>query len=173
MQVTGCCVGSVRKVGRSAVLQELKRSLLPICSRLNFELDLAIVGIRLSQGDVLIIDEYKNYLQTLLPSDEVRNLAMSISGVLTLPPIFPRGLPWRPVDQGKNVDPANTISWQCEDGVGFGHCCDVLSALLKVNPIIPRMAFLDPYSLCLIQGQTQIPPQAVFRTITCLSSYGC
>ena len=50
--------------------------------------DLAIIGLRLRQGDWHIIDDYSEYLAPFLPTNKVRKIAMGICGMLRCPVKF-------------------------------------------------------------------------------------
>lgn len=73
---------------REENLHELKINIKPLTRALRLENDLAVIGLRLTQGDWKIIDDYEQYMSPFLPTPKVRKVVMGLCGMLRCPVKF-------------------------------------------------------------------------------------
>ena len=130
-------------------IETLQKTLKPVCKRLLIDPDLALVGVRLRQGDFYIIDDYKDYLHILLPTDEVRKMAMGVCGILTHPARFTRNL-WEYPDK-------------FEHEISFEGATEMLCELFNINPMVARMTMMDKAALNEIETTFKISKKTVKR----------
>ena len=125
----------------------MKRYAVPVCKRLFIDSELALIAIRIRQGDFYIIEDYQSYLNILLPNEQVRKLAMSVCGIMTLPIMFNRKF-------DKYPD-------QFDHAITFEGACEMLCEMLNINPIVPRMMMFDPDTLSMIEERFGMPKKAL------------
>eukprot|EP01022_Parablepharisma_sp_SALTPOND_P003655 TRINITY_DN114_c0_g1_i2.p1 TRINITY_DN114_c0_g1~~TRINITY_DN114_c0_g1_i2.p1 ORF type:complete len:1555 (+),score=215.65 TRINITY_DN114_c0_g1_i2:2808-7472(+) len=132
---------------RTSAIEDLKRYLTPVCKRLFIDPELALIAIRIRQGDFYIIEDYQNYLNILLPNENVRKFAMGVCGVLTLPVKFNREF--------------NEYPDQFNHALTFEGACEMLCELLNINPIVPRIMMFDDNTLNMIEERFGMSKKAV------------
>ena len=120
---------------------------MPLFKRLNVDAELALLAIRLRQGDFYIIEDKAQYLQAMLPTPEIRKLTMGLCGILTCPIKFRRVLGNYPVKHRYNVT--------------FEGALEMLSDILGINPIVARLVAFDPNAYEYVQTQHDFPKSAV------------
>lgn len=128
-------------------LEQLMDCLKPVCKQFNIDYELALIAIRIRQGDIFIIEDRQDYMQTLLPCENLRKFAMGVCGVLTLPIRFQRKFEHYP----KNFHQEAT----------FESSCEILCDMLNINPIVPRIMMLDDEALDLVETNFGFPKKAV------------
>ncbi len=132
---------------RHVEIENLKKYMTPVCKRLAIDPDLALIGVRLRQGDFYIIEDYADYLSILLPSENIRKMAMGITGMLTLPITFKRSF--------------GTYPEEFKADLSFESACEMICDMLNINPIVPRMMMLDDVALNLIESKYGFSRKAV------------
>jgi len=141
---------------RISAIEDLKKYMSPICKRLCIDPTLALIGIRLRQGDFYIIEDYMSYLHILLPTPNARKLAMGVTGFMTLPIQFNR-------EFGKYPATFNHATT-------FEGANEMLCELLKINPIVPRMMMLDDDTLKLIENKFGMSRKVIAWLVGTLSN---
>jgi hypothetical protein len=111
---------------------------------------LAIINLRIKQGDFHIINDEKEFLKGMLPNKRIRNLAMGLCGMLTNPIEF----------KYKPYKFSNTFKYSAT----FEGANEYLSDLLSLNPIIPRLVAFDLNTYEAIQDKYGIPKEIVKQT---------
>lgn len=127
---------------RLATIERLNKYLTPVAKKFFLDPDLALIAMRIRQGDFFIIEDYANYLHPLLPTSKARRLAMGMCGVMTLPISFKRQF-------YKYPD-------KFEYNLTFESAVEMLCDLLKINPIVARIMMLDDEALNLCAGKFEI-----------------
>jgi hypothetical protein len=108
---------------------------------------LSIINLRINQGDFHIINDEKEFLKGMLPNKKIRNLAMGLCGILTNPIEF----------KYKPYKFSNTFKYSAT----FDGANEVLSSLLSLNPIIPRLVAFDLNTYEAVQEKYGIPKEIV------------
>ena len=124
---------------RRRALEELQQPLEDFCKTCAIDPHLALVSVRLRQGDFFILEDLKDTIAPLLPSPDHRKLAMGLCGLLTLPIVFKR--------------PFGTYPTAFSEVLSFESACENVCSILHINPIVPRLAALDEGALKLVQEQ--------------------
>jgi len=122
---------------RLATIEELKKYVTPVAKKFFIDPDIALIAMRIRQGDFFIIEDYANYLHPLLPTPNARKLAMGMCGVMTLPVSFSREFD----------DYPDTF----EFNLTFESAVEMLCDLFKINPIVARIMMMDDKALNLCQ----------------------
>lgn len=133
--------------GRKKSLDELRPHLEKFCKTFKIDPKLALIGIRLRQGDTFIIEDEEKYLATLLPTPKIKFAAMALCGVLTQPVAFRRKFEEYPA----KFELTATFESSCE------HLCD----MLKINPIVPRLVAFEEEALKLVDEKFNFPRKSV------------
>lgn len=133
---------------RQQRIQELLPHLETFCKKLGLDVNIALIGLRLRQGDFFILEDKAEYLKVLLPTPRVMRSAMALSGILTLPISFNRKF---------GEYPANFT-----DVLSFESASENLCSILKINPIVPRLAALDEEALNMVESKFGFSRKAVF-----------
>ena len=139
---------------RKKIIGELMTCLDAFCKKIGVDLTLALVGIRLRQGDYFIIEDEASFLSMLLPTPIVRRYTMSLCGILTLPVSF----------QLKYGDYPETFT----EGLSFESASMSLCSLLKINPFVPRLMALDENTLKLVESKFGFSRKAVILYLSSL-----
>ena len=132
---------------RQGEITNLKKYMTPVCKRLRVDVDLALISVRLRQGDFYIIEDYQDYLNILLPNANVRKMAMGVCGFFTLPIQFTRKFGEYPE--------------KFTHSLTFESACEMICEMLNINPIVPRMMMLDDEALNLIESKFGFSRKAV------------
>jgi hypothetical protein len=108
---------------------------------------LAIINLRINQGDFHIINDQKEFLLGMLPNKKIRRLAMGLCGTLINPIDF-KYEPYKFSNIFKN-------------SATFDGANEILSSLLSLNPIIPRLVAFDLDTYEAIQVKYGVPKEIV------------
>lgn len=135
--------------------EELAHYIEPMCNKFGVDKNLALIGIKLRQGDFFVIEDCAAYLTPLLPTPIVRRLAMSLCGVLTHPISFK-------TKYGEYPE-------RFTDALSSESACESLCSLLKINPVVARLAALDEETLKLIEAKFGFSRKAVLLLILTLT----
>ncbi len=122
---------------RMIPLEFLQAALYPVAKKFKLDPELALIGVRLRQGDFFILEDKRDYLEILLPNDNCRKVAMGMCGTFTLPIQFKHTLG----DYPAKFKPHLTFEGSCE----------LLCSMFKINPIVARLANFDNETLDYIQ----------------------
>ena len=128
-------------------LEHLMECLKPVCKQFNLDYELALIAIRIRQGDIFIIEDRQDYIHTLLPSENLRKFTMGVCGTLTLPIRFERKFEHYP----------DSFHHQAT----FESSCEILCEMLNINPIVPRIMMLDDEALDIVETKFGFPKKAV------------
>ncbi len=150
---------------RTETLKDLRNSLKGLCQTLHIDLESALMGIRLRQGDFLILEDYKQKFVSLTNNSTLRLAAMGCSGILSLKPEF---LLSRQKAAEKSKMELMSVS--------FENSCELLCKAFKINTIVPRLALFDKSSLNELARECNLPVSVVSQYFlyiinTSLSSY--
>ena len=132
---------------RKKAIAELLPLLKEFCGKCAIDTKLALVGIRLRQGDFFILEDEKAELAPLLPSAATLKATMALCGLLTLPMGFKR--------------PFGQYPKSFTQALSFESASESLCDLFHINPIVPRLAALDEGALRLVQEQFGFSRKAV------------
>ena len=141
---------------REENVKELEENLGPLCSPFGVPLELAVVNVRLRQGDFLIIEDYQEYLTPLLPDQQCRDLAMGICGILHCPIKYQYQL--------GNYPKELTL------GGNFDRALDYMKNSLKINPLVFRLCTFDRDALKYVENQYQVPRQVLIAFLVSLAN---
>lgn len=122
---------------RKQRISELLPYLEIFCTKFGIDKTLALIGVCLRQGDFFILEDEAQFLTPILPSSRVIRAAMGLCGILTLPVSFKRKF--------------NEYPETFDDQLSFESSCENICQILKVNPIVPRLANLDNEALKLVE----------------------
>ena len=124
------------------------------CGLCHLENDLAIIGLRLTQGDWKIIDDFEQYLSPFLPTNKVRQVAMGLCGMLRCP------VRWH--------TPLYRYPDKFQFPVNFEGAVEHLADSLWFNPLVFRLVTFDKVLLDHIEKKYKIPRQCMIAFIVSL-----
>ncbi len=105
----------------------MERDLTPLANALDINKEVAILGLRLRQGDYEVIEDKAEYLKDYFPSSQERSLMKGLCGVLRAP----MGYPFKRYQQNQELP------------INFQGATEQLAKILKLNPLLFRLAALD------------------------------
>ena len=141
------------------IMIHLEKHLKPICDhKLYIDYDIAIMAIRIMQGDFFVLDDKKMYLMPFLPNSKVLDCCMGMCGMISLPVDFSNEIGHFPEMPGNKIR--------------FDTACTILCNTLNINPILCQLVCLDGKAIQKIAEITEIKPQVVsfFKSIIIIVS---
>jgi hypothetical protein len=133
---------------RESMHTQLAKYLRPVCTKfLNMDYEMAVMAIRLWQGDFYIFDDNRSLIDPFLPNETLRRTCMACCGLLTLPIKYKQQLYKYPKD--------------FEYPLSFEGAANLLCNTLNINPIILRLVTFDPATYDTIRDKHGFPKSAV------------
>ena len=141
--------GEVSKLSneRKQGISELQTYATPFFKMIDLNPNLAIIGIRLREGDFYILEDYKQYIQKLLPTPQTLKITQAMCGVLATPIKF--------------FNPPNNLSNQFKYKESFEGALELMADVLGINPIVARIASFDKETYHYLEEKHGIPKGAV------------
>jgi hypothetical protein len=136
---------------RAQISAGISRYCRPLFKSLNLDPDLALLGVRIKQGDFAIINDKAQYLLPFLPTENIKKLAMGVVGVLTAPIKFKNTLSEYPKKFAYNIT--------------FEGAVEYLADVLGINPLIARLVAFDEKAYDYIEKNYNFPKAAVKKTL--------
>ncbi len=125
---------------RRKSIAELQGPLSAFCKKFDIDTTVALAGVRLRQGDFFVLDDQSDFFSPILPGPEARQAAMALCGILTQPQTgFSRKFGEYPE--------------KFDLSLSFESACEGLCSILRINPIVPRLACFDEEALKLVESR--------------------
>ena len=119
----------------------------PLFKMINMDPDVALLSIRLKQGDFYIIEDMEEFLRPILPTSKIRKLTMGVLGMITCPVHY---------DNEMNAYPQTF-----KKKVTYEGALELVSDVLDLDPIVSRLATFDYDAYDAIESKLKFPKQAV------------
>ena len=132
---------------RDKIASEITKHAKPLFKLLNLDSDMALLAIRIKQGDFYIIEDKAQYLLPMLPTPQIRKLAMGMCGALSSPIKYQNKINYYPPKHQYMLT--------------FEGALELIADTLGINPLVARLVTFDMETYQAIEDRYKFPKQAV------------
>lgn len=132
-------------------LEEMKLGVKAMSKLVTIDENLIVPLMRLRQGDFFIIEEYQRNFVGFLPGPRIRQVAMGLAGTASLPIKF------------TDLNLAAMKKSGVDTSITFQNATEMLCSVLKINPIVARLAAADVGTIKILSDETKTPVAIVCR----------